>query len=362
MSLEAVHVERFRHEEILMSREPGFAAPAAPQVMAQLHTQLTQLERERKALREGTLRFAAVVAVGSSLCALLVWLILGSGWGGVAVLVLVAGAALTVWQLLRRQEQWEQRVLDVVIPVICESLGTITYRPDIKVADFLPPFEKLGVVGDANQQRLRHHFRGHYNDTGFEFAHAVLERASRGGGKNRGGSTTVFQGLLFRIQLPFSVDQRLLISPRVKFTLFNKRGDMSAIALGDTAFDEKFMVHHDSSWTGGPEVVQQVLTPALRRALLDINAREGKLAYDMGAFVAGLMYDSLYVALTRFRKSAAIGKVQIEKPAPFLDVRFFLFQDAQLEQRIASMIDDIGIVYRMIDTLPLNREQSATAR
>ncbi len=338
----------------MMSSETRQGPAQAARVVEQLRPRLAELERERMQLREQTLRLLVVIGAASAIIALLVRLVLGSGWGGVAFLVLIAGVVVAGWQIVRRQTRWEQQVLDAVIPVICQSLGDIAYQPGVEVGDFLPAFEKLGVVGHSNRQRLRHYFRGRHQQTGFEFVDAALDRTSSRKGKGNGGdAVTVFQGLLFRIQLPFSVDQRLLISPRVSIKLFNKRADMCEITLGDEAFDEKFVVHHDMDQTDGAALAEQVLTADFRRALLELNQQEGKLAYELGAFVIGLMYDSLYMAKTRYQRSGSIGKLQIEKPVPFLDVRFFLFRDSRLEEGVGRMVDDVATVYRVIHTLPL---------
>ena len=334
-----------------MSKEARAMSPQASQVVDHLRPQLAALERERQALSDRTRRLLIIIGVTSLLAAVLLRLILGSDWGGMAILALIAGAVVAVWQLMVRQKQWEQRVLDAAIPVICESLGEIAYQATTSANDFVPAFEKLGVVGTSSRRELRHYFRGKYDGTGFEFADAMLRSGSSS--KNSGGSTAVFQGLLFRIQLPYSVDQRLLISPRVSIKLLNKRADMSEVLLADPAFDEKFVVHHELNHPDGAALAARIITPEFRQGLLELNQQEGNKAFGMGAFVIGLMYDSLYIAKSGYQKTSAIGKIQIESPIPFLDVRFFMRSKSKLEERVGRMVEDVATVYRVIDKLPL---------
>jgi hypothetical protein len=336
-----------------MTTETNKLSALGEQVLSSLGPRLSQLQTEHAELREQTKTLLIWIASASVLLALVVRLALGSGWGGMAFLVLVAGGVLCGWQLMRRQKQWEQRVLGAAVPEICSALEEIEYQPTVAANEFLAPFEKLEVIGSSNHRQLNHHFRGRHQQTGFEIVEANLYRTSKGGRRSSSSSTTIFQGLLFRIQLPVTVEQRLLISPRVSIGLFNKRADMVEVPFDDPAFDEKFVVHHELDCPDGAAQAHEVLTPEFRQALLEINEREGKKAYGMGGFTLGLMYDSLYLALSRFQKSGEVGKIQIEKPVPFLDVRFFMFADPQLQTRVARMVEDVGTVYRVIDRLPL---------
>lgn len=322
--------------------------PQERQILEQLRPRFADLEEERRKLALRTKKFLIAVAVISGLGGLLLRLVLDHDWSGMAILVPIAGAVLAAWQLLRRQDHWEQRVLDAAIPVICDVLGTLGYRPDVEANDFLPAFEKLEVVGSSNKRTLRHYFHGQYRGAAFEFVDALLIRSS--GGKNS-SSTTIFHGLLYRIQWPCSVDQRLLISPRVSIKLLNKRPDMNEVMLNDPAFDEKFVVHHDLDKPDGAELAKRILTPEFRSGLLELNQQEATKAFGLGGFVVGLMYDSLYVAQSAFRKSGSVGKIQFEKPKPFLDIRFFLFSNPRLEERVGAMVHDVTTVYRIIDCL-----------
>jgi hypothetical protein len=322
--------------------------PTVDQVLEQLRPHLAGLEAERRDLGSRTRRFLLGVAALGVLGFVLLRLLLDGESAGLAILTPIGAVVLGAWQLLRRQDRWEQRVLGVAVPVICDVLGNLRYQPSVEPKAFLPAFEKLGVVGTSNKRSLRHHFRGRYRGAGFELADAALRRG--GGGKNS-SATTVFQGLLFRIQWPVSVDQRLLISPRVGIKLLNKRADMSEVLLNDPAFDEKFVVHHDLDQHSGADLARRVLTPGFRSGLLELNRQEARKAYDMGGLVVGLMYDSLYVARSAFQKAGAVGKVQIEKPRPFLAVRFFLSGDSGLEERVGAMVHDVTTVYRIIDRL-----------
>lgn len=317
-------------------------------VSHQLSPKLSVLEREREHLAKrtkGGLLLLAIVCAGSALVARLALANVSPDMARtIPVLILVGGVLLAVWQVVRRDNLWKQRVLDSVIPTLCEALGEMTYQRTLKASEFLPAFVKLDVVGASSNSELRHCFRGRYNNAGFELVEATLSTSGS-------DAKTFFEGLLLRVQLSHSVDQRLLITPRVSIKLLNKRRDMKEIATGDPDFDIKFVVHHEMARSDGADIVERILTADFRRSLLEFHRLESKQAYDMPGFVIGLMYDSLYMSMTRYQKTRSIGGIQMAGLVPFLDVRFFLMSDSRLDERVAAMVKDVTLVYRLIDQL-----------
>jgi len=286
------------------------------------------------------------VAVAAVVLALALWLVLGKQGGGLAILVMLAGVGYTAYLLYRRQKHWEQRVLDEVIPEICSVLGGVKYQAVVSSEGYLAPYELLGVVNESNQHNLTHHFRGVHQGVGFECAHANLQFTS--GGKSK-TSTPVFEGLLFRIQIPVNIDAKILILPNAG--VFSKRRDMVGVPLGNPAFDAKFVVSHEMSNPQGEALIRSVITPEFQSALLSINKRESTLAYDRAAFTAGIIHDSLYLALTRFKLSSSIGPIKVERPQPFLTMGFFMREHSGLERSVKEMVIDIETVYRIIEEL-----------
>ncbi len=317
-------------------------------VSHQLSSKLSVLEREREQLAKrtkGGLLLLAIVCAGSALVARLALANFSPDMARtIPVLILVGGVVLAVWQVVRRHNQWKQRVLDTVIPTLCESLGEMTYQPTLEASEFLPAFVKLDLVGGSGNSQLSHCFSGRYKKAGFELVEATLKTSGS-------DAKTFFEGLLLRVQLSHSVDQRLLIAPRVSIKLLNKRADMKELSTGDPDFDAKFVVHHEVARPDGADMIDQILTPDFRRSLLEFHHQESKQAYGMPGFTIGLMYDSLYMAMTRYQKTRSIGGIQMEGVVPFLDVRFFLMSDSRLDEKVTAMVKDVTMVHRMIDQL-----------
>lgn len=330
--------------------------PVAEQVLHKLSSQLPALEHERVQLAERSKRQLLLLAVTCAGCALAARLGLDSVSTEVArvmpVLILFGGIVIGAWQIVKRQHYWKGRILDTVIPAIRDVFGELSYQPAREAHDFLPAFVKLGLVGSSSKSQLQHYFFGSYKNAGFE----LLEATLKSGGSD---SKTFFEGLLLRIQRSDSSDQRLLITPRVSIQLLNKRGDMQEVLMGDPVFDEKFVVHHELKRTDGAAMARATLSEDFRCGLLEFHRLESRQASDMPGFVVGVMYDSLYMAVTRFQKTRSFAGIRMEGLVPFLDVRFFLFSESMLAAKVATMVEDIAIVHRVIDTLSLARDDGA---
>ncbi|WP_151704498.1 DUF3137 domain-containing protein [Nitrincola alkalilacustris] len=303
------------------------------------------LEAEREALRQRVKQQLKVIGTAAVLISLILWVLLGEPGEGLAILVIVMATAYAAYLLYRGQKQWEQRVLDEVIPEVCSALHGLEYQAVVTSKDYLAPYETLGLVGESNDPKLTHYFKGSHHGVGFECVHANLQNTS---GKSK-HTTPVFEGLLFRIQVPVNIDARILILPNAG--VFSKRRDMAIVPLGNPAFDEKFVVSHEMSNSHGEALIRSVITPEFQSALLRINARESDLAYGRSAITAGMIYDSLYLALTRFKLSSSIGPVKIERPQAFLSMGFFMRANSGLETSVSEMVKDIETVYRIIEEL-----------
>lgn len=306
-----------------------------------------QLERERLELRRRVMRHGVMIGVASVVLALVVFIVLRSSAPGLAVVPLVAGAVFVIVRITRGQKQWKQRAHGELVPIICDSLDDdLQYELAVPVANFLAPFEALNLVGNWNRDELEHYFRGEHRQLKFEMAHAELDRVSRG--KNQ-SATTVFYGLLYRIQMPFEVETG--VSIRANFGWFSKTFGRQAIATGDRKFDETFLVTLEKGAEQSEEWVRNTVAAELRQALVEINDNEGRLAYGRPAFHAGMKYDSLYLALSRYEEGKALGSIKVERRRPFLEVGHCLASQSKLEQGMEAMIEDIRSVYRIIDRL-----------
>jgi hypothetical protein len=316
-------------------------------VLAELAPQFRQLEAER-AERSQRLKqhIIASVAAGGTM-ALVVLVILGWSWRGIAFLVVLGGAGLAIYLALRAQRSWSSTVLAQVMPALCKAWGEVRYQLDAPRKDFVDPFQTLHAVGNHNRRRLEHYFAGRAGARRFEMLHADLTLAS--GGRNS-SSTPVFYGLLIRIQLFAPVPLPILVAPNDR--LFGKIRDMTQVSLELPEFNEKFMVHVPADRQDGPGRARDVLDSQWQQALLAVNAGEGRLIQNRAALRIGLIEDSCYIALSRWGGGGSVGKIRFERPRPFLDVPFVLKGTVGLEDSVRTMLDDIGVIFRVIEQLP----------
>lgn len=322
----------------------------ARDVIGALQPQLSALESQHQALREKTRQQLIALGVVTLVAMILSRWLLGAGVSAAALLV---GAGSAGWLLWLRQQDWRETVVKAVVPQLCETLGGLEYLPKVRGTEYLSPFERLGVIGESNDRKLEHLFQGTHDQTRFQLVGANLRRSSRGRDSTSSTSREVFQGLLFRIQLPYTMDRRLLIMPNTGLDFFNKRPGMTRVALDDEAFDQRFVVQHDSDDAHGEARAKSLLTPAFRQALLHLSETEGRRAFAHGALVAGMTRDSLYLALERYQPASGKGKIQVQKPRPFLGVAFFMSENGQLDKAVGDMVVDITTAHRVIDQLGL---------
>ena len=316
-------------------------------VLAELAPQFRHLESER-AERSQRLKQHIIASLASGgILALVVLVILGWSWRGIALLVVLGGAGLAIYLAVRAQRAWSSAVLAQVMPALCKAWGEVSYQPEAPRKDFVDPFETLHAIGNHNRRRLEHYFSGRAGDRRFEMLHADLTHAS--GGKNS-SSTPVFYGLLIRIQLFNPAPLPILVAPN--YRLFGKIRDMTQVSLDLPEFSEKFMVHVPADRADGPDQARAFLDSKWQQALLAINAGEGRLIHDRAALRIGLIEDSCYIALSRWGAGGSVGKIKFERPRPFLDVPFVMKETASLEDSVRTMLEDIGVVFRVINQLP----------
>jgi len=327
--------------------------PDADSLITQLGSDLSDLEQQRLALRERTRSQLMAMAAGAVIAAIILAMMLSADNQGLAALLVVAAVIGGVVMLLRRQGQWKALVFERVMPIICDGHEQLQYKQRVGNAEaFIKPYEKLSLFGRSTSRKLEHYLTGTHRGRQFEVISAQLSRKS--GGKNS-GSSSVFDGLLFRIQMPVELPARIIIRPRGLF--FSRIPDMVNVTIGNEEFDERFLVSHEESDPEGEARAHRVLTPAMQQVLLTISAEEGGLVNNRGAISAGLIYDSLYLTLTRANVGQA-GKIKFEKPKQFLDAGFFFRANSDLEKAVREMLHDVGIVYRIIDRL--QQAESAT--
>lgn len=311
-------------------------------IMAALAPGIATLSSERRTRRDSLLGKLRKLAIATGVLAVLVLFV-----GGVLfLLVLAAGVGIGAWLTHRAQLSWEETVRTEIVPPVCAAIDNLDYQPDPTASNFLAPFEALRLVGSSNQKKLEHCFSGSHGGRRFECLHASLDHRSRG--KN-GSTTPVFHGLLFRIEHSSETPSPVVILPNV-MTLRRQTGK-TLIELGNPDFDRTFLVSHDTGVEDGAALVHAAVSPALQRAMLDINSGESRETPDVAALRVGFMYDSIYIALSRWEHTSTFLGLKIQSPRHFLETRSLLREQADVEEAVATMVQDITTVHRIIAAL-----------
>jgi len=318
------------------------------------------LHAHRVALRARTKWEGVVVAVGSVLAAILLARVPSNG-DGLGILGPIAGAIGMGWRLTSLQKGWASRVVDTVMPVLCEAMGRAEYRERGIDPAVLAPFEELGVIPRSTRQDLQHHLRGWEGGTEFEVLAADLSQRSSGGQGGSASSRHIFHGLLFRIQLPIRVPTHVLVRPRpigipaALGGLFQSPlvASLHEVDVGPGDFSTRFEVRAALRDPSTADRVRALISPRVQQALLELNAAEGGLIDDRPAFTAAFQDDRLLLALSRYGKSK-VGGIAFERTRPFLDAGLYLMGDeAELARRLDAMLQDARIGHRIVQRLGL---------
>ena len=311
-------------------------------IMTTLAPGIATLTSERRVRRDRLLRQLRKTAM---VTAALVVVLLFTG-GGLTMLAVVGGVGYGAWLVNRTQKDWEEKLRAEVIPPVCAAFGDLHYQPKPAEDNFLAPFDALGLVGDHNRQVLEHYFRGSDQGRRFECLHARLNFQTKG---KRGSSTPVFHGMLLRIEQGSEVPAPVVILPNV--TTLKRQAGKTLVELGNPDFDRAFLVSHDTATADGEALVHAVVTPALQAALLAINSDESRETVNVAALRVGFMYDSVYIGLSRWEETSTIGGLKVERPRRFLQTRLLLREQEDVEEAVATMVQDITTVHRIIAAL-----------
>ena len=333
------------------SAQPELDATTEEQFLASVGPQLRQLASRRQALRGATLRYGGALLAAGLLGAIVLLLVFRGRpeLAHLAVPALAAGVVGAIWIGVRNQRRWGSEAHSTLLPAACEVLpGGLDYTAEAPVDDILKPFEALNLVGHSNRRKVNHRLTGEYRDRQFEVAHANLRRKS-GGGKNS-TTTTVFQGLLLRIQTRQRVEAGITVGPKAGAIMQLFSG--ASVPTGNDAFDEAFQVQLDPDTDESRREMGQVLDAPMQDALLAVADSEGRAADNRPTFQAGFKYDSLYIALSRTETAPLIGPLKTERPRPFLRPGLHLRAEVDLEQAAVDMLRDIHTIHRIIDRLP----------
>ncbi|PWJ09794.1 hypothetical protein, partial [Jannaschia seohaensis] len=182
-------------------------------VQTRLGPKLEELEAKRKALlRKARLGTLAVFIAFEAAAGLLYLLVGGEGktpWVIFVFAVVGVIAAFVYYNL--QTDKWSGSLSDLIMPEICDHVGGLTFERDPEGRFQIATMRDLGMFGAHNRSTQRNLLSGTHHGMPFEIVQAMLEKTTTDANDNE-QTTTVFEGLLFRIVLPRSVPTRILIA------------------------------------------------------------------------------------------------------------------------------------------------------
>jgi hypothetical protein len=192
---------------------------------------------------------------------------------------------------------------------------------------------------------LRSLLTGTHNDTKFEMVHANLTIKYQDN-DNRNRTETVFQGLLFRIELADSAPGRIALmrdrggigNKLAETFAFGSTRSLPKITFDHTAFEAAFEVYGDR-----PDEAEAFLSAQVREALLQIGYEQGG-GRKADSFVAGFSNRSFYMALMRDGSFMTMGSLT----TPVAD----------MEGDLHGIFADIALAHRVVDQLQTAFEHS----
>ncbi len=201
------------------------------------------------------------------------------------------------------QNKWTTGLSSEVIPVMCDFLGSMRHGgPALSPAEF----EELGVVPTHTGVRLDDTVSGSHNGLGFTLTEARLTtRTSSGKGRTR--TTTVFRGLLIRIELAgeapdiYFARDRGGLANRLSEAFSPVRHGRERIEAGSPDFEALY-----ETYASDPAAARRFITPRLTDGLLEIAQGETGRTRYVAAATRGRGF---YLAIPRSDDFLALGSL-----------------------------------------------------
>lgn len=313
--------------------EEGFA-----QVFeADVAPQLIEFEFERKAVLRKTYRNMGLIAAA----AVAVFGVAYQIWDPEDLFIVIAviiGGAIGISYLIwaHAGSKWASNIKDIAMPVICDHVGELTYASS-GGAFSIDTMMDLKLLPKHDKAARSSHFRGTHNGSAFEMVHATLTTESEG--NNGRNSSTVFRGLLFRIDMDPPAPGRIVLM-RDRGGMGNKMAEafsfgstraLPKVAFDDVDFEAAFEVYADR-----PDQAMAYLSDSMRDAIMHIGADQGR-GLGAEAFVAGFQNKSFYMALKR--------------DGAFMKMGGLTTPVTEIEQDLHGVFDDIALIYEVVDRL-----------
>ena len=319
---------------------------------AEIAPRLAELEGERRRRRRDfLLRLVLVVLivpaalVGAGYASGVQFLSTISSISTISIMIfaVVLSIAAAFWFVSQPKRGFRDAVRTAVLPPVCRFLGGLEHARGRRAGVDLRRFADAGVVGNFNRGLVDDVFAGSYRDIGFLMVEAKLRRRSegtRGKGRRRSGSATIFRGLLFSVDVPKPFPGRNVIGRshgslgKAFVRYFNKLGELQRVELPHPRFEALFAVYSDNA-----DAVRDWLTPAFLESWVAVaEASQGS------AIRAAFVGDEFLAALPSKRDLFETGSL-------FTPVD-------RIEEDLHQLLWEVTIVQRLIDFLHGDRPQA----
>ena len=279
--------------------EKGFAAVFDRDIAPRFE----ELERERLALFQQR-KFRLLVTIAATAAGAIMALILTTAlwssfdsdqWVGrifLLVFPVLLPFAIGLWWMKKLQKLHSSSLRGVIADAACEFFGDLAYERDPGDSFDSKRFIDLGVVPSGSFTRSEDLFRGRYRDTGYKMIDASVYRSSGRSGR------TVFDGLLFEIEVPLEFSGRVLIG-RDEGNVANalnkffkgKFGKKEERVIFDhPAFEERYAVY-----ASDPDEARRLITPGFCDTMVALAKTHDKTSLG-AAFVDGVFLLAVPVA------------------------------------------------------------------
>ena len=226
--------------------------------------------------------------------------------------------------------KWKSGLGSEVLPILCEFLGEMTYGEQrINLSEHA----RLGLLPSYNTSHVEDPVHGSHDGLEWAMTEAVLKQKSRDS-KGRTRTSTVFRGLLFKIQIHgpaprifFGKDRGGMLN-WLSESFSSARKGMEKIEVGDQAFQEIYEVY-----TTDPMGAQRFIDHRMTEGLLEVARSEGGKRYIACAMEGG----GLYLALPRSGDFLGLGS--LFKPL------------TTIENDLHEALSDLTLPARVIDRL-----------
>ncbi len=294
------------------------------------HARIVPILKRHEAARRDYRRKALAAMTGSGALGL------GGAGAGLSyesefgILAGVLGGAGAVGAKAYFEGQWRAGLGDEALPILCDFLGDMTYGgPNLDLA----PFSRLGVIPGYDSASLEDSVSGAHDGLDWALTEAHLTtRHTDSRGRTR--TTTVFRGLLFKIEIfgpaPrifFGRDRGAMLN-WFSETLSSSRRGLEKIEIPDAAFEQAY-----ETYTDDVDAAWRFIGPELTAGLREIARSEVGKRYVACAMEG----DAMFVALPR--------------SGDFLSLGSLFTPLSRVEDDLHEALSDLDLPRRVIDRL-----------